>query len=383
MERVGIHDDFFDLGGHSLLAVRVIAEFEKLTGKRLPLTMLLQAPTIARLAELLWNDSRDPGWSSLAPIQTSGSKAPLFLAHEGNGSVMLYRQLARHLGEDQPVYGLQSQGLKGDGVLHRAVEEMASRYIQEVKRVQPCGPYHLGGYCLGGAIALEMALQLDAQGEKVALVVMIDSYNLSLIQQARLRRLQFLHMLQGAWFHLVNFASPKNVERWRFPQHKWEIARATLGIELRPWWDKLGGWGNPAKSGSDILLHVKKVNHQAMRDYVPRPYSGKVLLIRSRGHFWVQDDQMLGWGDGLCRQLEVRTNLARPKGIMLDPYLHMLAQDLKAYLEEVQIAETAVAPEPVEEEASRARAILDSDQMAKLMAGLHLAFLYGYLAFSM
>jgi len=382
VERVGIHEDFFDLGGHSLLAVRVIAEFEKLSDKRLPLAMLLQAPTIARLAELLRNDSRDPGWSSLVPIQASGSKAPLFLAHEGNGSVMLYKQLARHLGGDQPVYGLQSQGLKGDGFLHRTVEEMASRYIHEVRRVQPRGPYYLGGYCLGGTIALEMALQLSAQGANVALVVMIDSYNLSLIQKARWRHLEFLHILQSMWFHVANFASPKNVERWRFLRHKWEIARASLGGSLRPWRDKLAGWGKPSRSGSDTLLRVKKVNHQAMKDYVPRPYSGKVLLIRSRGHFWGEEDEVLGWGEGLCRQLDVRTNLARPKGIMLDPYLRMLAQDLKASLDEVQAAETAGAEVPVKEEVRRTHGMLDSEQMAKFMGGLQLAILLCYAALS-
>ena len=373
MERVGIHDDFFDLGGHSLLAVRVIAEFEKLSDRRLPLAMLLQAPTIAGVADLLRSESRDPGWSSLVPIESNGSNPPLFLVHEGDGSVMLYKQLARHLGQDQPVYGLQSKGLKGDGLVHSTIEEMASHYIKEVKTVQPHGPFYLGGYCLGGAVALEMAQQLTAQGEKVALVTMIDTYNFSLIPQSKLRHLASLRMLQSMWFHGVNFVSTKRGERLRFLQQKWEITRTQLAIRLHAWWEDLRRWKNPGKLSRDPYLHVKRVNHRALMEYVPKPYSGRVVLIRPEGHFWGEDDPALGWGAVIHRQLEVRRNPAYPKGIMLDPYLRILAQDLKECLQEVQMTEAEAARKVAvrtEEETADNKGRLDSKQIAQIMAGL-------------
>ncbi|MCL5670654.1 MAG: amino acid adenylation domain-containing protein [Acidobacteria bacterium] len=374
VERVGIHDDFFDLGGHSLLAVRVIAEFEKLSDKRLPLAMLLQAPTIARLAELLRNDSRDPGWSSLVPIQASGSKPALFLVHDGDGMVILYQQLARYLGPEQPVYGLQSLGLKGDGIVHRSVEEMASHYIQEVMSVQPRGPYYLGGYCLGGAIALEMAQQLSAQGQRVALVAMIDTYNFSLIPQAKLGRLEYLHRLQTLWFAAANLLITKKSERMHFLGQKWGTAKIGLEATLRDWSNCLRNWGKGRKAGGDEYRRVKAANHQAMKEYVPKPYAGRVLLIRPRGHFWGQNDPAFGWDRVLCSPLDCRINPAYPKGIMLDPYLRMVAQALKGCLQEVQEAEAARRTQMPgtarEAEPAGDMAWLDSEQMTRRMAGL-------------
>lgn len=374
VERVGIHDDFFDLGGHSLLAVRVIAEFERLSNKRLPLALLLRAPTIAGLAELLGDDSPEPSGSSLVPIEASGSKPPLFLVHEGDGKVMLYKRLARHLGPGQPIYGLQSQGLKGDGLVHRTVEDMASHYIQEVRSVQARGPYYLGGYCLGGTIALEMAQQLTTEGERVALVAMVDTYNLSLIPPSKLHRLTYLHMLQSIWFHFLNFASTKNGNRRHFLEQKWEITSTQLGIWLRAWRDGVMGRGKSGRSLSNRYRRVRQINHCAMAQYLPKPYAGQVVLIRPQGHFWGESDPTLGWSGVVGNQLKVCVSAAYPKGIMLDPYVQMLAQDLKECLQEAQMAEALrKAPEvksPAEQKAEDSSGMLGSKQMAQIMAGI-------------
>ncbi len=109
---VGRHDNFFELGGHSFAAVRLLSEIKKVTGRDLPLAILFQASTVADLAEVIRKDDWMPSWSSLVPIQPGGSRRPLFLVHGAEGNVLLYRQLATHLGSDQPVYGFQSQGLE-------------------------------------------------------------------------------------------------------------------------------------------------------------------------------------------------------------------------------------------------------------------------------
>lgn len=372
VERVGIHDDFFDLGGHSLLAVRVIAEFEKVSSQRLPLALLLRAPTIAGLAVLLGDESKseEVGWSSLVPIEAGGSKVPLFLVHGAEGNVMLYKQLAQHLGSDQPVYGLQSQGLKGDGSVQRTIEEMASYYIREVRNVQPRGPYYFGGYCLGGTIALEMAQQLTAQGERVPLVAMFDTCNLNLISPARLRHLAFLHMLQNTWFHCINFVSTRSGERMQFLRQKWEVANFRLGNRLRDWWDgiqRVMKWRN--RDGAPHF-DVKKINDQAMMQYVPRRYDGRVVLIRPTGHFWGEGDPVLGWSDVLCGQLDVRVNPAYPKGVMVDPYVKILAQDLKEHLDMAQASEVSrEEAASVEEKPVDLSGMLDSKQMSQMMFG--------------
>ncbi|RKZ80316.1 MAG: non-ribosomal peptide synthetase, partial [Candidatus Parabeggiatoa sp. nov. 1] len=176
IERVGVHDNFFDLGGHSLLAVSLLAQIEQQFGKHLPLSALFQGATIAELARLLnpSTNSIDP-WAPLVAIQANGSKRPFFCLPGAGGNVIYYHQLARHLGQGQPFYGLQAVGLDGETAPDTRVEDMAARYIQEIQTVQSQGPYLLGGHSFGGWIALEMSKQLQLKGEKVARLAIFDT----------------------------------------------------------------------------------------------------------------------------------------------------------------------------------------------------------------
>jgi thioesterase domain-containing protein len=174
-DQIGLRDNFFDLGGHSLLAVRLINNVERLVGQKVPLSILFQGPTVEQLAATLRQGGGTFSEQSLVSIQPEGSRPPLFLVHSASGNVMSYVALARRLGMEQPVYGLQSKGLDPDCTPTRRVEDMASEYLKELTTVQPEGPYHLGGWSMGGMIAFEMAQQLTAQGKSVAPLVLIDS----------------------------------------------------------------------------------------------------------------------------------------------------------------------------------------------------------------
>jgi acyl carrier protein len=175
--RVGIRDNFFELGGHSLLALRIIVEIEKAYKRRLPLATLLQAPTIGDLADVLRNKDWQPSWSCLVPIRPEGSKPPLFLLHSHGGNVLEYYPLASLLESDQPVYGIQALGLDGHIQKGQSLEAITSIYVDEIRSLQPHGPYLLGGFCFGGLLALEAAQQISSQGEEVALVVLIQTMN--------------------------------------------------------------------------------------------------------------------------------------------------------------------------------------------------------------
>ncbi|HEX4147968.1 MAG TPA: thioesterase domain-containing protein, partial [Pirellulales bacterium] len=192
---VGIHDCFFDLGGHSLLAVKLLARIEADCGRRLPLNVLFQRPTVAHLSELLARPDVADLATSLIPIQPRGDKAPLFCVHPAGGTVFCYRELAAALGEDQPFYGLQAQGLDGRHAPHTRLEDMAAHYIRAMRKVQPAGPYHLGGWSLGGNIAFEMACQLREQGDEVGLLALLDAGAMAPNQKATEE--DFLTMLLG------------------------------------------------------------------------------------------------------------------------------------------------------------------------------------------
>ena len=170
--KIGIHDNFFDLGGHSLKAAQLFFLLEQVYGRRLPLATLFQAPTIAELASVLSREQWTPPWQSLIAIQPSGTAMPIFMVPGVGGNVLVFAQLARLLGLDQPFYGLQARGLDGKETPFTSVPEMARHYIAEIRTVRPHGPYVVLGICTGGLIAYEMAQQLLEQGETATLVMM-------------------------------------------------------------------------------------------------------------------------------------------------------------------------------------------------------------------
>ncbi|MEM7125427.1 MAG: amino acid adenylation domain-containing protein [Chloroflexota bacterium] len=173
---IGRQSHYFLLGGHSLQAIHLFQQIRERFGKDMPLATLFQAPTLAEQAELLRNEGWTPDWSALVPIQPHGTQRPLFCAHAVGGNVLSLRLLAEHLGQDQPFYALQSQGLDGKETIPERVEEIAGYYISEMRTVQPRGPYQLAGQSSGGLVAFEMANQLVSQGEEVSLLVLLDTY---------------------------------------------------------------------------------------------------------------------------------------------------------------------------------------------------------------
>ncbi|RKH43086.1 non-ribosomal peptide synthetase [Corallococcus llansteffanensis] len=177
MERVGIRDNFFALGGHSLLAVRLMALLRERTGRALPLSALFQGATVEQLADRMEPSSEAaPRTPNIARLDTGDSqRRPLFLVHGGGGGVLSYADLVRHLGNDRPIHGFFAPGLEGGELPPGSMESLARIYVDQMRDVQPHGPYRLAGWSLGGLVAYEMARQLQAQGELVELLALIDS----------------------------------------------------------------------------------------------------------------------------------------------------------------------------------------------------------------
>lgn len=179
VERVGLHDNFFELGGDSLTAAEMIAHFPARFQMELPLGSLFEAPTIANLAALierLSTEDVDP-LGIVLPLRKVNKTAqrPLFCIHPMAGVSLGFSSLLRHLDSTMPVYGLQSRGLRGDTSLPASIEEIAADYLEQIRHIQPEGPYRLLGRSLGGLIGHSIAEQMQAKKLKVELLAMIDS----------------------------------------------------------------------------------------------------------------------------------------------------------------------------------------------------------------
>jgi thioesterase domain-containing protein/aryl carrier-like protein len=297
---VGIRDNFFELGGHSLLAARLMHRIEQQVGQRLPLALLLQAPTIEQLSILMGEGSSS--WSSLVPLQPKGSRPPFFCVHGVGGNVVGFRDLVRHLGPDQPFYALQPQGLDGKQECLTSIPLMAERYIQEIRRVQPEGPYRIGGYSFGGVVAYEMAQMLEAQGEQVALLALFDAYP---------------GKVESRGERLKNMLTLPLKERVRFILKKGSFVVMTLRkrIELQ--------------FLPRALRNVRQACAKAAGDYDVQPYPGRVTLFRVREKSAdTLNDPYAIWWRMAAGGVELREISGDHLSLLKEPQVRFLAEEL-------------------------------------------------------
>ena len=322
---IGIHDNFFERGGDSLMAVELLAEIERVFGKNLPMSILVQTNTVASIAEVLRDKSATVSWSSLVPIQPGGTKPPFFCIH-ADGGVLMYRNLSRLLGSDQPFYGLQAQGLDGKRAPFHNVKDMAAHYIQEIQSVQPTGPYYIGAFSLGGIVLFEMAQQLREAGELVGLIAFFDAHGPGYPQLApgvskmsyklsiHLKSLQLLD-LRGKLGYLLR-------------RSKTRIG--ILNSKVRGWVYIKLGIVIPHRVRYNV---VREAIYKAADEYVPQPYPGKITIFRATNQpEGVLNSSSLGWGQFSNGSIEIIDVVASHNSIMKEPHLQELAHKLEECL---------------------------------------------------
>jgi len=329
-EEIGTNQDYFELGGDSLLAVRVFKRIEAEFQIRIPMATLFEAPTIELLADFIQGTgSRDArsanAWSSLVAIQPNGSRPPFFCVHGAGGNVVFYLNLARHLGSDQPFYGLQSPGLDGKRAFLTRIEEMAACYVKEVRTRQPKGPYFLGGYCMGGTIALEMAQQLRNQGQEVALLALMDTLNWANATPNSWRdALQI--SFQKVVFHWKNFLLIDNQDKMRFIREKLTVLRNRVQI-----WSSSASFKNPFRKAPQSLdlARLWHTNDRAMLSYVPKAYAGRVVHFRPLEQYAKDDVPEREWDQLAAGGVEKITLPVYPAGMLVEPFVSLLAAKLR------------------------------------------------------
>ena len=176
IQPIGINEDFFDLGGTSITAIRLFTEIQKRFQKKLQPISLLNHRTVEALSKFIAEEKGEAKFSSLVPLRASGSKPPIFCLHAGGGHVFFYKDLAKHLGADQPVYALQRLGVDDMTQAAQDIETTASHYLEEIRKVQPNGSYSLLAYCFSISICWEMVRQIKEAGDTISLIAIIDTW---------------------------------------------------------------------------------------------------------------------------------------------------------------------------------------------------------------
>ena len=318
-QSIDINDNWFELGGHSLVAVRLFNQIEQTWGMNLPLVTLLQTQTIKQLAQLILQLPEAALWSSLVLIQAGDTaKPPLFCIHPVGGNILEYYSLATYLGNERAIYGLQSQGLDGLQPPLTRIEDMASKYIQELLTVAPDGPYLLIGYSLGGLIAFEIARQLQAQGKQVDFLGLLD------IPAPKVPPLR-PSLLKALPIHVSNLWQLDRAERWQYIVDR--INHRFKKVDPREFLIRGLSEINP----SPQLLNIINSNFHADRDYYPQSYTGNMYLFRCQ----VQPMEYalyrdLGWSDLVDGNVLTRNIIGNHHGVLREPNVGSLAENLKS-----------------------------------------------------
>jgi amino acid adenylation domain-containing protein len=352
---IGVTDDFFDLGASSLVAAQLFARIEHELAANLPLAPVFQAPTIEALARLLDEGDETPQRTSLVPIQPKGTKPPFFCVHGGAGTILHLQPLARRLGVDQPFYGLQARGLYGRVPPLHTIESMSQHYLDELRTVQPHGPYYLGGYCFGAIVAFDMAQRLRREGEQVAFLVTMNGPSPSWVRKYR-------------W---IGGQPSRRAERAREPafQPRRSKSRRILGVITNP--RKILGWARflnrwASWVSTDILDRARfalatKLNHplpERLREryflrlssiaedaYHPENYPDRLFVFYGEGLY---DDPELGWR----KHVAGLTTFAVPgshetnRDAMTDTNVGFIADQLESLLAEARALGQASVAEP-------------------------------------
>ncbi|MGC1222608.1 MAG: amino acid adenylation domain-containing protein [Candidatus Sulfotelmatobacter sp.] len=326
LDAISVTDNFFSIGGYSLASARLLARIQQTFGRKLGLRDVFEAPTIAEMAELIRREGKSSDMQGILPLQPNGSLPPFFWVRGGP----LFLPLSRRLGPERPSFGLQlSSSLVSKLPATYKFEDIASSLIEVMRAVRPNGPYYLGGLCVNGVVAYEMARQLVAAGESVPLLVMLDSQNPTYyFDYSPDGRTSFLY--QKLKFHLRKLAKLRRIGLRHYIQERSADLQRRRNQRL---------WNNAYQHGNrlpeDQLGDMGSLVHPAAMKYQPQPYGGRVMFFQSsdwpKGGYW---KFQRGWPGLIRGPMEVHTIDAEHEEMLHDPNVDGISGPILSYLAE-------------------------------------------------
>ena len=284
---IGVTDDFFELGGHSMMMIMLVARVEERLGKRVAMADLFANPTIEHFSGLIGHGKENLTQSLVVPLRAEGTNPMFFSPHAGGGHVWCYKDLAQYLGDDQPFYGVQAREPENGLVYHTEIEAMASDYVSAIRRLQPTGPYFLGGWSMGGVIAFEMARQLQQQQQQIAMLALVDAEPPSNEER------------EFDWrVLLAMFAFDLGLTRGTVNKRVEEMARSQQMVQLRSLWMEAKRAGVVPSDMTLVefrtLFDTFKINADTLRRYRPGEYQGRITLFCGK-HDMDAAEPLRGW----------------------------------------------------------------------------------------
>jgi thioesterase domain-containing protein/NAD(P)-dependent dehydrogenase (short-subunit alcohol dehydrogenase family)/acyl carrier protein len=326
LESLGITESFFDLGGTSLLSVRLFAEIERRIGVSLQLATLFQAATIQALAKLLEAKLATTPLSTLTMLVEATGEPALFLIHDIDGQTAVYQSLASHLAPEVRVYGIAPYSKDRFSALHTRIDDMVRYYVDKLREVQPSGPYLVGGSGTGGALAFEVACRLQALGEEVALVALLDAADATL-------RIGFPRLVQNGLAKLLGRPTQLGELARRLAQSGFNQVRVRL----------LDSYVSRGTTPPWFLEFIppRVVYGYAIAGHHPSHFRGRLTLFRATsgkqddlpGRERYGDDQ-LGWNSRSTAGVDLVDVAGGHLSMLDEPHVADLAKKLRARIGE-------------------------------------------------